>query len=168
MTWLAQVDHADSPLEGYFGWRPELLDHFKAFYGALWDEELLEPQLLELLRLRIAQIHGCEAELAVRFDGAGLSDDKLDALSHWRNSDIFDDKDRALLAYAEQIPFAHHAISDESAAEVRSHLGEAGYVAYSIAVSMFDSICRLKMVMAMATTGGNAAAPPASATGVLR
>ncbi len=168
MSWLARCHGAASPLEGYFGWRPELLDRFKAFYGALWDENLLDPGLLEMLRVRIAQIHGCEAELAIRYSGSGFSDKKLAALSHWRNSGLFDDTERALLAYAEQIPFAHHAITDDCAAEVRSHLGEARYVAYTIAVSLFDALCRTRMTMDLPAEGGDGAAPPASMAGALR
>lgn len=167
MSWLEQSSPASSPLEAYFGWRPELMEQFKAFYGTLWDEALIEPALLEMARLRIAQIHGCNAELALRQTNCGFSDEKFEALSHWRNSDLFDDRERALLSYAEQIPYAHTAISDEDAAKVVEAIGEADYVAFSVAVGMFDAICRVKMVMHMSEGAKHPGAPPASVQGVL-
>lgn len=167
MSWLEQASPASSPLEAYFGWRPDLLDHFKGFYGRLWDEALLEPALLEMVRLRIAQIHGCRAELALRHTNCGFSEEKFQELSHWRNSDLFDDRERALLAYAEQIPFAHTAIPDEDAARVVEVIGEKDYVAFSVAVGLFDALCRVKMVMHLPETQKHPGAPPASASGVL-
>lgn len=168
MSWLAQAPNAASPIEGYFGLRPELLDRYRRFYGTLWDEELLDPGLLEMVRLRIAQIHGSRAEMAVRHRSTGLSPEKIDALAQWRGSDLFDDRDRVLLAYAEQIPFAHQMISDEDAAAVRDVLGDAGYVAFSVAVAMFDALCRVRLTMELAESGGDPMMPPATGDGVLR
>lgn len=167
MSWLKQAQPAASPLEAYFGWRPELMEQFKSFYGTLWDDALIEPALLEMVRLRIAQIHGCSAELASRHTTCGFSNEKFEALSHWRNSDLFDERECALLAYAEQIPFAHTAISDEDAARVVEAIGEADYVAFSVAIGLFDALCRVKMVMHLPEGAKHPGAPPASEAGVL-
>lgn len=168
MSWLAQAPAAASPIEGFLGWRPELLAQFRGFYGALWDEQLLDGALLDMLRIRIAQIHGCAAELDIRHAGSGFAEAKRDALVHWRSSELFSTRERVLLAYAEQIPFAHHLIADDDAATVRRELGDDGFVAYSLAVALFDALCRLRMVMQLDGGATHPAMPPASAGGVLR
>ncbi|MBV7265713.1 carboxymuconolactone decarboxylase family protein [Erythrobacter ani] len=168
MSWLEQAPGARSPAEGYFGHRPDLMREFKSFYGALWDEGLLDPALLEMIRLIIAQVHKCEAELAIRHEASGLSDEKRAALGDWRSSDLFTQSERACLAYAERIPFEHTAITDAEADAVKTALGEPGYVAFSVAASLFDAMCRVRMVMDFESAQGDALHPPASAKGVLR
>jgi alkylhydroperoxidase family enzyme len=149
-------------MEGYFGWRPDLLEGFKSFFGTLWDEALLSPDLLEMLRLRIAQIHGCNAELAQAYAGSGFGEAKREALADWQQSDLFDESDRVLLSYADQIAFAHHAITDADAAAAKRALGEPAYVAYTIAITLFDALCRVRIVMDLPTANGAAPQPSAS------
>jgi alkylhydroperoxidase family enzyme len=168
MSWVTSVPHAPSPIEGLLGWRPELLEQFRSFYGTLWDERLLDPALLEMLRLRIAQIHDCSAELAIVHSETGLSESKRAALADWRKSDLFDPRERVLLGYAEHIPFDHHLIEDNDAAAVRDALGEKGFVAYSLAVTLFDALCRLRIVMQLDASASDPALPPASAKAMLR
>ena len=56
MSWLATQDDSATAggLERVLGLRPDLLERYRAFYGALWDEGVLPARLLELCRLRIA------------------------------------------------------------------------------------------------------------------
>ncbi len=168
MSWVDAAPQSRSPLEAYFGHRPELLEQFRGFYGALWDEHMLDPALLEMIRLVIARIHKCDAELAIRHDSSGLSDAKRAALADWRASDLFDASEQACLAYVERMPFEHTAISDDEADAVRAALGEPGYVALSVAASLFDALCRVRLVLDLDQDPGDPAQPPASATGVLR
>lgn len=168
MSWLASAPGASSPLEGYFGHRPELLARFRRFYGALWDERLLDPALLEMLRLTIARVHGCTAELAIVHEASGLPSEKRAALDNWSESDAFTGGERACLHYASRIPFEHTVISDAEAEAVKANLGEAGFVAFSVAVSLFDALCRVRMVMDLEPAPDDRAQPPASAAGVLR
>ncbi|MBD2843329.1 carboxymuconolactone decarboxylase family protein [Erythrobacter rubeus] len=168
MSWLEKAPGARSPAEEFFGHRADLMEEFKAFYGTLWDEAVLDPALLEMIRLAVARVHRCDAELAIRHEASGLSDAKRAALANWRSSDLFSDSERVCLAYAERIPFEHTAITDAEAEAVKDALGEAGYVAFSVAGSLFDAMCRVRMVMALEPVQGDALHPPASAKGVLR
>lgn len=101
--------------------RPELLAGFQAFYGGLWEQDALAPALLDDLRRRIEAQH----------TGAAT----VDAIPP------------ELTAYADLIPFAHHAITDDQAAAVRATLGDPGYVAFSIAVALFDALYRAREVL---------------------
>ena len=103
MTWLKGAE-GNAPFDAALALRPELRDLYAAFYGKLWDDELLPANLLELCRLRVAQLHDCEAELAVRHAGAGVSDEQVAALADWSESDLFGAAERAALTLAEKMP----------------------------------------------------------------
>lgn len=100
--------------------RPDLLGAFAAFYGALWEEHLLEPALLDVTARTIARV---QSETGRHPDGD------------------------AVQAYAARIPFEHHAIGDDEAARVCAELGEAGYVAFSVAAALEDALLRARMVL---------------------
>jgi alkylhydroperoxidase family enzyme len=69
--------------------------------------DAVTPRLLrELAIVRTAQIVGSEYELNQHSPmalAAGLTRAQLDALENWRNSELFDEKQRAMLAYVEQV-----------------------------------------------------------------
>jgi hypothetical protein len=44
------------------------------------------------------------------------------------------------------MPFEHTAITDEEAATVVAHLGEAGFVAFSVLAALADAECRAESV----------------------
>lgn len=114
------------PLETVLAERPELLKGFARFLGALRDEHLLEPALYDRLRGQMASAHGFEPQLSP--------------------SGYATERERTLLAYAEKIPFAHHAITDDESATVRAILGDADYVTFSVAAALFDAVCRAQRV----------------------
>ncbi|HEX7034180.1 MAG TPA: carboxymuconolactone decarboxylase family protein [Pseudomonadales bacterium] len=106
MSWRALAD-APTPVERVLGLRPELLAGYRRFYRTLWRSGTVPRRILELTRLRIAAIHDCEAEWAVRDRHAGVDAAELDALR--RGDDArFSAAERAALAVAEQMPYAHH------------------------------------------------------------
>ena len=73
--------HDDAVLEQLFGHAPELLARYRAFRDSLADETLLSPRLQELCRLRIAAIHGCDAEWQRRNAGVDLSAEELGSVA---------------------------------------------------------------------------------------
>lgn len=158
MTWL-DADDSSAPFDAALGLRPELRDLYAAFYGKLWDDELLPADLLELCRLRVAQLHDCESELAVRHAGAGVSDERVAALADWPESELFSESERAALALAEKMPWQHHDLTDEEYADLRGHFGEAGVVALTIGIALFDANCRLRLAFGAEPVPVEAAAP---------
>ncbi len=163
MTWLEGAE-GDPPFDAVLGLRPELRDLYRAFYGKLWDEQLLPASILELCRLRVAQLHECESELAVRDEGAGVDQEQLDALAHWQESDRFSAAEREALLLAEKMPWQHHEITDEEHAALRAHFGDEGTVALTVGIALFDANCRLRLVLGTEPVP-IATKAPASATG---
>ena len=143
MSWIATA--ADlPPLEGLMTHRPELLSRYKAFYGALWEGDLLPRRVLELCRLRIAAIHGCAAEWAVRDAGVSLSSAEAAAVERGDFA-AFSALEQAALAIAEQFPFQHHGVSDADVESAAQAFGEAGAVKLMVALAFFDATCRWKL-----------------------
>ena len=143
MSWIASAGDS-SPLEGLFAHRPELLSRYKAFYSALWNDGLVPRRVLELCRLRIAAIHECAAEWAVRDADVALSESEAAAL---KCGDFapFTASERAALAIAEQFPFQHHAVTDGDVAAATEAFGDKGAVALMVALAFFDATCRWKL-----------------------
>ncbi len=64
----------------------------------------LEPGLIELVKIRISQINGCAFCLALHLDKARrleLSESQLHLLAVWREVPVFNERERAALAFAE-------------------------------------------------------------------
>jgi hypothetical protein len=143
MAWLAEAD-AKTPFEALLTHRPELLEGYRAFYASLWSERLVPRRTLELCRLRVAAIHDCAAEWAIRDAQVVLSAGELTALQRG-DLQTFDQAERAALTVSERIPYQHHALTDDEVAAVRQRIGDAGCVSLLNALVLFDVNCRLKL-----------------------
>ena len=102
---------------------PVLASHYADFRSK--TEAALDPALVTLVRQAVAAVHGMEPAP----DESGL-----------------DEGTRTALAYARRMPFEHTAITDAEAAAVVAHLGEPGYVAFSVVTALADAECRAAQV----------------------
>lgn len=143
MTWLTDKAEGGS-LEALLALRPQLQTRYRAFYASIRETGLVPPRLLELCRLRVAAIHGCDAEWANRDPEVDLSDAELAALQRGE-LDPFTDAERAALVVTERIPFQHHELTDAEVSDLKTHLGNAGCVSLLNGLVLFDVNCRLKL-----------------------
>ncbi len=91
-------------------------------YDATFRKGVLEPRLVELLRLHSAQSAACEPCSVSRKDDS-ISDEDVDCLVS-PDAARFSPRERAALAFFDQLSTGHHAIDDgtfRSLAEVFSH-----------------------------------------------
>jgi alkylhydroperoxidase family enzyme len=149
MTWLCTTSDSLAPLEQVLSLRPRLLERYREMYGQLWDRTLVPPRLLELCRLRIAGVHDCAAERAIEHASAGLSPEERHAVDRWEDSAAFSACDRAVLAFAEKMPWRQHDVTDDDIRELRKHLSEPEVVALAIAAGLFDAHCRLRLTLGL-------------------
>src|SRR5437763_6946000 len=66
----------------------------------------LEPKLLELVKMRASQLNGCAYCIDMHTKDAralGETEQRLYALSAWREAPFFTPRERAALAFAEQV-----------------------------------------------------------------
>jgi alkylhydroperoxidase family enzyme len=139
-----------APFDRVLGWRPELLADYRAFLTELWTGGAVDPVVLELCRLRVAQLLGCEAELRLRYEparAAGLGEAKIALLERWPTAAGFSEVERACLAYAEQFVLDVHGIDDGDAAALAAHLTPGGLVALTEALALFEGFARFRLVL---------------------
>jgi alkylhydroperoxidase family enzyme len=125
---------------------------FDAVYAALWRQAALPPQTLELARLRLAQLHRAERELAHRQPearDAGLTEEKIQILlgGEWYRDIRFSKTDRAVLDFTEVYAQDPGALTDELANAVKQQLGEPGLVGLVEALGFLDGRIRLSIMM---------------------
>ena len=102
---------------------PVLAEHYAEFSAK--TEAALDPALVALVRAAVVAVHGM---------GSAPDESALD------------EGTRTVLAYAQRMPFEHTAITDAEAAAVVAHLGEAGFVAFSVLAALADAECRAALV----------------------
>ena len=108
----------------------------------------LDPALRSLITVRVSQINHCpfcvdlnSATLLAR--GASLQ--KVEALERWRDSELFDERERSVLEYAEAITITNRGVDDSMMTRVRRHFDDdaivelTGLIAFQNLSSKFNS-----------------------------
>jgi uncharacterized peroxidase-related enzyme len=104
--------------------------------------------LRSLVTVRVSQINDCafcidvnSATLLKR----GVGEDKIVALAGWRDSALFDDRERAALDYAEAVTRSDARVSEDQVARLRRHFDDdalvelTGLIAFQNLSSKFNS-----------------------------
>ncbi len=150
MTWLAETVPGSDAFEQVFGLRPDLYADYRRFAALFWTKGLVDPVLLELCRLRIAQLLRCSTTLGTRqatARAAGLTEEKIAALPRWPSDPQFSALERAGLAFAEKFVMDPHAITDDDAAAVTTYLSANEMVAFTEALALFDGFARFRVIL---------------------
>jgi AhpD family alkylhydroperoxidase len=150
VSWLPEEADGVTPLDRVFGLRPDLYEPFRAFYALFWQQDLVDAAVLELCRLRVAQLLGCESELRVRYApalAAGLSEQQVAELAQWPTATAFTDAQRAALAFAEQFVIDPHGIAGPVRDAVREHFTLPEIVALTEALALFDGFQRFRLIL---------------------
>lgn len=140
MVWISGANDRASTIAVL----PDIAASFAALYAALWTQPHLPAPILELCRLRLAQLHQCTVEME-RSD-CDLADDKYANLARWNTHDSFTVAERACLAFTEVYAMDAQALTDEQAAAVKSHVGDAGLVMLIEALGILDGMTRLSLL----------------------
>ena len=107
----------------------------------------LDHRLAALVKTRVSQINGCAYCLHMHTEEArklGESDTRLHLLDAWRESNLYDARERAALAWAESL--THIAVThapDAAYEEARRHFSEKELADLSIAIAMINAWNRL-------------------------
>ena len=107
----------------------------------------LEPSLLELVKMRASMINGCAFCLDMHSKdarAAGESEQRLYALSAWRETPFYTDRERAALAWTEAITLISQTHApDDVYEEAHRHFSEAEMVSLTLAVVAINGWNRL-------------------------
>ncbi|MGW9437263.1 carboxymuconolactone decarboxylase family protein [Streptomyces sp. NPDC055607] len=113
----------------------------------------VSEEILELVHLRASQINGCGfcVDYGVKnARKAGVSDDKLFAVSAWRESPHFSDEERAALALAEhatRIADSTDAVPDPVWDAAADHFDEKQLASIVLMISLTNFFNRLNVTV---------------------
>ncbi len=107
----------------------------------------LEPALLELVKFRASQINGCAYCIDMHSKDArahGETEQRLYALSAWRETPFFTERERAALAWTEALTeISHGHVPDEVYELARQYFGDKELVDLTLAVVAINGWNRL-------------------------
>lgn len=128
---------------------PRLFVAVALLYGVLDRKRSpLDPVLRSLVTVRVSQINWCR--FCVDINSATLarhagSMDKVEQLEQWRESDAFDERERAVLEYSEAMTYPDRPVPDATFERLREFFDEdeivelTGLIAFQNLSSKFNS-----------------------------
>jgi AhpD family alkylhydroperoxidase len=109
----------------------------------------LEPSLVVLLKLRVSQLNGCAGSVERHTQQAcllGESERKLYAVSVWRDSPLFSERERAALNWSEVVTrIARSHAPDADYDWLSRHFSESERVDLTLLISTVNSWNRLTL-----------------------
>ena len=128
---------------------PRLFQGVAVLYGMIDRRSSpIEPALRSLITVRVSQINHCS--FCVDLNSAtlikrGASFDKVDALTDWQGSNLFNRRERVALEYAEAMTWSDREVDDELFARLRQDFDDnaivelTGLIAFQNMSSKFNS-----------------------------
>ncbi len=116
--------------------------------NSLLKGEELPPRLRELAVLRVGAMLGSRYEFAqhtVIGRRAGLSLEQIEALHDWQNSPLFNEVERAVLAYTDAVEKVQ--VNDEVFATLKKHLSEHAIVELTVAIGYYGMVSRFLVAL---------------------
>lgn len=108
----------------------------------------LEPELLELVKLRVSMINGCAYCVELHYEALrerGVKEPKLYGLNTWHEQGGYTPRERAALAWAEAVTLvASTHVPDAVYEEVSRHFSERelGELTYAVAlINAWNRLC---------------------------
>ncbi|MFI6806733.1 carboxymuconolactone decarboxylase family protein [Streptomyces luteogriseus] len=113
----------------------------------------LEPELLELVRIRASQINGCAFCLDMHTRdarGQGETEQRLHTLAAWRETPFFTERERAALALTEAVTLVHDGrVPDAVYAEAAEVFDENQIAALIWAATVINAYNRIAIATRM-------------------
>jgi uncharacterized peroxidase-related enzyme len=116
---------------------PGALKQFIPFYKAVVGPGGVEAKYKELAYLKTAAINGCEyCSRAHTGPGkkSGITDAQLAALTFYRRSPLFGDKEKAVLLFAERVTRGAAGIRERALEEISAHFTPAQVVELTLTI----------------------------------
>jgi len=116
----------------------------------------LDHKLIELAKYRVSQINGCAYCLDQHHKEAihlGEQELRLHSLAAWRECPFFDEKERAVLAYAEALTKVDHNNMQKVFDDVAAHFSKAEVADLTLVISQINTWNRINI--AFGTIPGN-------------
>jgi alkylhydroperoxidase family enzyme len=143
---LAQVTHlaaGPTELDQTWGVRPLFYSTFMGDFQA--SVARVDPVLIEVCRLRMAQLLDSDFDRSLRYQpamAAGLTEAKIRDVGDYTTSALFSPSERLCLAFAELFVIQSSSITDEDVAHVQEAIGSEAFIYFVKALSVIDQLQR--------------------------
>ena len=116
----------------------------------------LPPPLRSLLTVRVSQLNGCR--FCVDLNSAtllkrGMSEEKVEALAAWRESNLFDERERVALDYAEAVTLADRGVDDDLMARVKRHFEDDAIIELTALIAFQNMSSKFNSALAVPPQG---------------
>ena len=128
---------------------PPVAEGWLAIGTAVRHRSSLDGRARELAICRVGQLNGATYEWEHHVPIArreGISDAQIAALATWPSSDLFDSRERAILAYADAMT-RDVAVPDETFDAVRAHLDRRQLVELTTTIAFYNMVSRVLVAL---------------------
>jgi len=120
---------------------PEVLNYFQAG-GAVYKgkSRVIPPYYVELGIVRAGFAVGSKFVYSQHCKGAraaGISDEKVAAIPHWSATDLFDAKERAVLAYVDEMVLEHGRVQDGTFSALKAAFSDEAILELTYIVGLY-------------------------------
>jgi AhpD family alkylhydroperoxidase len=121
---------------------PDAYQAIKALDRYVVAESDLDKRFIHLIKLRASQINGCAYCVDMHSKEArrdGLSEQWINMVCTWRESPVFDARERAVLGWTDALTnLAQTGAPDDAYEALRSHFSEAEIVKVTAAIGLIN------------------------------
>lgn len=107
----------------------------------------IDAGISEMVRLRASQINGCAFCIEMHQEGAqknGIDANKLFALSAWWESPLFTDKEKALLAFVDEVTeISNGGVSDGTFASMKQNYSDNEIAQFIMLIGLINTWNRM-------------------------
>jgi AhpD family alkylhydroperoxidase len=131
---------------------PDAMDGIKSLYKAMYSGGVAQ-QTLELVHLRASQVNNCSACVFAGVTSArkaGETEERLAAVTAWRDTPFFSDEERAALALAEsatRLSDNSVGVPDDVWADASKHFNETQLAAIILMIATTNFFNRLNVTI---------------------
>jgi AhpD family alkylhydroperoxidase len=136
---------------------PKVFAALSLLYGALDRRRSpIEPALRSLLTVRVSQINWCA--FCVDINSAtgrkrGISEEQFAALENFATSALFDERQKAALAYAEAMTRTDAGVDDDLMARVKTHFDDDSVIELTAIIAFQNMSSKFNAALDVAPQG---------------
>lgn len=140
-----------------WGRSPKVFMGVAMLYGMIDRQSSpIDPALRSLVTVRVSQINDCP--FCVDINSAtllkrGVSVEKVTALQSWRQSPLFDQREKAVLDYAEAITRSDRQVEDDMVERLRSHFTDDAIVDLTALIAFQNMSSKFNSALAVPAQG---------------
>jgi alkylhydroperoxidase family enzyme len=111
--------------------------------------EELSPRLREIAILRVGSLTQSEYEFTQHTRvglSAGLTQEEIEAIHDWRSSSLFNEQERAVLAYVDEVERDIN-VSDDTFVALKGFFSEHAIIELTVVIGYYGMVCRFLIAL---------------------